>query len=194
MRQDKGRGVTILDRKDYIQKCVSILNTSQFRKLGTDPTMSLERKVEWTLRKIKHKFEENEYKKLYPTDSIPRLFYGTPKVYKLQEQQQQKRLEELTMRPMISNIGTATYDTAKYLNKLLTPLSKSDYNILNKEDLIRRLRQETIPAGYKMNSFDVQNLSTNVPLDKIIGFILRKAYDEKKIQTNIPKRVLKELL
>ena len=194
MRQDKGRGVTILDRKDYIQKCVSILNTSQFRKLGTDPTMSLERKVERTLRKIKHKFEENEYKKLYPTDSIPRLFYGTPKVYKLQEQQQQKRLEELTMRPMISNIGTATYDTAKYLNKLLTPLSKSDYNILNKEDLIRRLTQETIPAGYKMNSFDVQNLSTNVPLDKIIGFILRKAYDEKKIQTNIPKRVLKELL
>ena len=178
MRQDKGRGVTILDRKDYIQKCVSILNTSQFRKLGTDPNMSLERKVERTLRKIKHKFEENEYKKLYPTDSIPRLFYGTPKVYKLQEQQQQKRLEELTMRPMISNIGTATYDTAKYLNKLLTPLSKSDYNILNKEDLIRRLRQETIPAGYKMNSFDVQNLSTNVPLDKIIGFILRKAYDE----------------
>ena len=194
MRQDKGRGVTILDRKDYIQKCVSILNTSQFRKLGTDPTMSLERKVERTLRKIKHKFEENEYKKLYPTDSIPRLFYGTPKVYKLQEQQQQKRLEELTMRPMISNIGTATYDTAKYLNKLLTPLSKSDYNILNKEDLIRRLTQETIPAGYKMNSFDVQNLSKNVPLDKIIGFILRKAYDEKKIQTNIPKRVLKELL
>ena len=194
MRQDKGRGVTILDRKDYIQKCVSILNTSQFRKLGTDPTMSLERKVERTLRKIKHKFEENEYKKLYPTDSIPRLFYGTPKVYKLQEQQQQKRLEELTMRAMISNIGTATYDTAKYLNKLLTPLSKSDYNILNKEDLIRRLTQETIPAGYKMNSFDVQNLSTNVPLDKIIGFILRKAYDEKKIQTNIPKRVLKELL
>ena len=194
LRQDKGRGVTILDRKDYIQKCVSILNTSQFRKLGTDPNMSLERKVERTLRKIKHKFEENEYKKLYPTDSIPRLFYGTPKVYKLQEQQQQKRLEELTMRPMISNIGTATYDTAKYLNKLLTPLSKSDYNILNKEDLIRRLRQETIPAGYKMNSFDVQNLSTNVPLDKIIDFILRKAYDEKKIQTNIPKRVLKELL
>ena len=175
LRQDKGRGATILDRKDYIQKCVSILNTSQFRKLGTDPNMSLERKVERTLRKIKHKFEENEYKKLYPTDSIPRLFYGTPKVYKLQEQQQQKRLEELTMRPMISNIGTATYDTAKYLNKLLTPLSKSDYNILNREDLIRRLREETIPAGYKIISFDVKNLFTNAPLDKTIDFILKRS-------------------
>ena len=75
------------------------------------------------------------------------MFYGTPKVHKLQQQQQQQRLEELTMRPVISNIGTATYEIAKYLNKLLTPLNKSDYNILNTEDFIRRLREETIPAG-----------------------------------------------
>ena len=123
-RQDKGRGVTIFDRKDYIQKCVSILNTSQFRKLDTDPTKSLERKVQGTLRKIKHKFEENEYKNLYPTGSRPGLFYGTPKVHKLLQQQQQQRLEELTMRPMISYIGMTNYEIAKYLNKLLAPLSK----------------------------------------------------------------------
>ena len=73
-----------------------------------------------------------------------RLFYGTPKVHKLQQQQQQKRLEELTMSPIISNIQTATYEIAKYLNKLLTPLSKSDYYLLNAEDLIRRFREETI--------------------------------------------------
>ena len=63
------------------------------------------------------------------------------------------------MRPVISNIGTATYEIAKYLNKLLTPLNKSDYNILNTEDLIRRLREEIIPAGYKMISFDGKNLN-----------------------------------
>ena len=44
----------------------------------------------------------------------------------------------------------------KYLNKLLTPLNKSDYNILNKEDLIRRLRKATISAEYKIISFDVK--------------------------------------
>ena len=42
--QDKGRGVTILDRIDYIEKCVLILNTSQFRKLNTDLTKRLEEK------------------------------------------------------------------------------------------------------------------------------------------------------
>ena len=122
------------------------------------------------------------------------MFYGTPKILKLQPQQQQQRLEELTMKPIISDIGTATYEIAKYLNKLLTPLSKSDYNILNTEGLVTSLREEKIPSGYKMISIDVESLLTNVPLYKIIDFILKKVYDEMKIQTNIPKTVLKELL
>ena len=122
------------------------------------------------------------------------MFYGTPKVLKLQLQQQQQRLEELTMKPIISDIGTTTFEIAKYFNKLLTPLSKSDYNILNTEGLVTRLREEKIPSGYKMISIDVESLLTNVPLYKTIDFILKKVYDEMKIQTNIPKTVLKELL
>ena len=55
LRQDKGRGVTILVRKDYIQKCVSMLNTSQFQKLDTDPINSFKRKVQWTLQKTNKK-------------------------------------------------------------------------------------------------------------------------------------------
>ena len=78
------------------------------------------------------------------------MFYGTPKVHKLQQQQQQQRLEELTMRPVISNIGTATYEIAKYLNKLLTPLNKSDYNILNTEDLIEGLERKQFQLDIKL--------------------------------------------
>ena len=97
------------------------------------------------------------------------------------------------MRPTLSNIGTATYGINKSLNKLLKLLSKSEYNISNREGLIRRLREEATPIGYEMSSFDVKNLYNNVPLDKTIDFISKKVYDEKKILTNIPKTVLKEL-
>ena len=45
-----------------------------------------------------------------------------------------------------------------------------------------------------MISFDVESLFTNVPLDKTIDVIFKKVYNESKIQTNIPKTVLKELL
>ena len=62
MRQDNGRGVTILDRKSYTQKCVSILNTSQFRKLDNDPNESLERKVQQTLQKKKESWKKMSIK------------------------------------------------------------------------------------------------------------------------------------
>ena len=79
------------------------------------------------------------------------------------------------MRPIIYIIGTAIYEIAKYLTKLLTPLTKSEYNILNIKDIIRRLREETILTGYKMISFELKSLFTSVPLDKTIDFILKKS-------------------
>ena len=57
------------------------------------------------LRKIKNYFDVNKYKKLYPTSSRPGLLYGTAKVHKLGKGE---GLNEITMRPIISNIGTAT--------------------------------------------------------------------------------------
>ena len=87
------------------------------------------------LGKIKCHLEEKEYKKLYPTGSKPGLFYGTAKVHKLKIGEV---LKELTARPTISNIGTATYETAKYLNTLLTPLTKSQYNILTQMTSLKK--------------------------------------------------------
>ena len=49
--------------------------------------------------------------------------------------------KELTVIPTISNIGTATYETAKYLNTLLTPLTKLQYNILNTDDFLQKIKK-----------------------------------------------------
>ena len=76
-------------------------------------------------------------------------------------------------------------------NTLLTPLRKSESNISNTEYFIRRLREKTIPAGYKIISFDVKSLFNNVPLDKTIDFISKNVHDEKIIQTNISQNSLK---
>ena len=67
IKQDKGRGVVILDHTKYIDKCLLMVATKQFSKLGYDSTSKLESKVQRTLRKIKSKLPENVYKKLYLT-------------------------------------------------------------------------------------------------------------------------------
>ena len=46
--------------------------------------------------------------------------------------------------------------------------TKSECNIINTEDLIRRLREETTPAGYEMISFNVKSKFTNAPLQKTV--------------------------
>ena len=136
IKQDKGCGVVILDKKHYIEKCINILDSEQFKKLQKDPTKTLENKMQHTLRKIKQDLE-NEYKRMYPAGSRPGLFYTTVNVHKLQNGE---GLNELTMRPITSNIGTATYETAKFLNSLLAPLGKSDRSILNTEAFLNHVK------------------------------------------------------
>ena len=111
LKADKGRGVVILDRRKCSKKCSDILNTTQFQKLDKDPTKTMERKVQNILRKIKSKLTINEYKQLYPSGSSPGKFYGTAKIHKLSNDD---NVEILPIRPIISNIGTATYSQAKY--------------------------------------------------------------------------------
>ena len=105
MKQDKGRGVVIIDRTKYTEKCLAFLETNQFKRLTTDPTKTTERKTQRLLRKIKPHLPENMYRKLYPTGSNPGQFYGLAKIHKLKTGQ---GVDDLPLRPIISNIGTAT--------------------------------------------------------------------------------------
>ena len=68
--------------------------------------------------------------------------YGTAKLKKLKIGE---GLKELTVSPIISNSGTVTYKTVKYLKTLLTELTKSQYNILNTDDVIQKIKSEKIP-------------------------------------------------
>ena len=45
------------------------------------------------------------------------------------------------MRQVIPNIGAVTHKITKYLNKLLSALTKSEYKALNIADLIRKLKK-----------------------------------------------------
>ena len=62
---------------------------------------------------------EEDYKRIYPKSSRPGLFYGTAKAHKLEKN---NSIESLSLRPIISNIGTVPYKTSKYLATLLPPL------------------------------------------------------------------------
>ena len=141
---------------------------------------------------MKNKFTKAEYQQVYPSSSQPGLFFGLAKVHKLKDDQ--KSVENLPLRPVISNIGTSTYQISKYMASLLAPLTKSKQNIESTQDFINKLRTLRIPEGYKMVSLDVVSLFTSVPLEYTIQIILDKVFKEKKIKTKLSQKELKTLL
>ena len=56
------------------------------------------------------------------------------------------------------------------------------------------MKEQRIPPGYQMVSFDVVSLFTNIPLEQITNIIIKRIYDKNEINTNIPKQEMKELL
>ena len=46
------------------------------------------------------------------------------------------------MRPVISNIGTASYQPTKHLAKLLSPLSKLEYTVADNIESINNINQK----------------------------------------------------
>ena len=94
----------------------------------------------------------------------------------------------------MSNISTFSYHLSKYLAKLLSPLSQSDYTMKNTKEFIEQFKNINTLENSKLVSFDVSLLFTNVPLDYTIDVILRRIYRVKEINTRIYHEEMRELL
>ena len=148
-------------------------------------------KIQRVLRKIKTNLISQEYSGLYPTGSCPGKIYGTAKIHKILPTD---NVDKLPIRQIVSNINTSTYELAKYLAELLSPLSRSQYTGNSTKHFIKSIKHKKIPTGYQMTFFDIKSLFTSIPLDKTIEIILQRIYNRNEITTQIPKKVMKELL
>ena len=172
-----------MDRNKYTGKCLELLQTNQFMKLNHDPTKSIEGKIQRVLRKVKNRLSSKEYYQLYPTGSCAGKFYGTAKIHKLPPN---GFIDNLPLRPIISNIGTASF---------LSPLAQSNYTINSTKYLMIKIKNEKIPENYEMVSFDVKSLFTSVPLEHTtIDIIIKRIYEKHEITTVFTADEMKKLL
>ena len=147
MRQDRGRGMVIIDKSKYTAKCLELLQTNQFLKLKHDPTKPFENKIEHTLRKLKTTLSTQQYYQLYSIGSFPGKFYGTAKLHKLPIID---TVHDLPIQPIVSNIGAASYHLAKYLAKGLSPSAYSQYTIRSTIDLMNKVKNGRTPQVFNM--------------------------------------------
>ena len=85
-------------------------------------------------------------------------------------------MSNLLLRPIVSNIGTASYQLAKYLDQLLSPLTRSRYTVNSTKDLVVKIKNEKVPQNCNMVSFDVKSLFTSVPIEYTIDIIIKQIF------------------
>ena len=140
LRPDKGNGVVILNRKDYICDMNNIINDrSKLKLLTADPTSLRECQLQRFLRKLKNEgiFNEDADKSIYPTGSRPARMYGLPKLHKI--------FDSITVfRPTLSSIETYNYQLAKYLGKLLDDVTPNDHSAKDIFSFVEELKTVSV--------------------------------------------------
>ena len=117
-RPDKGKATVILQKDDYVQNMISILNDStKFLCLGPssqfDHTLKTEYFLQSYLKKLLDSKEISENVcNICPNGSVRPRLYGLPKVHKT----------GVPLRPILSMSGSPQYRISKWLCGMLKPV------------------------------------------------------------------------
>ena len=152
-----------MNEADYVAKMMEILNdSSKFECLGScdecDNTGQNERALQAFLYRLckDGKIDEEVYAWIRPTGSVRPRMYGLPKLHKP---------EPILLRPILSMVGSAQHELARWLSELLAPVLKQYSSRVVKDSFsfCEILRQHDGPVdGSYMCSFEVKSLFTNV--------------------------------
>ena len=97
------------------------------------------------------------------------------------------------MKPIISQLGTPTYEIAKKLNEIITPYIPSKYMIKSTHEFIKIVRQ--FEGKGTLVSLYVESLFTKVPVQQTINITLDAMYNNPTIAApDIPQDTKKALL
>ena len=108
----------------------------------------------------------------YPTGAVSPKFYGLPKVHK----------PGIPLRPIVSTIGTATYNTAKELARILKPLvGSSIHHVQNTRDFVEQIKETRLKQGECIISYDVVALFTSVPIQPVLNIIKERLTSDTEL-------------
>ena len=173
--KQKRRGPTNISKEEY--KALNKLKKDNNRLILTaDKGVALVvNKLINILRNIRTDggLSEEVYRRLYPTGAGSPKFYGLLKIHK----------PGIPLRPIISSMGTVTYNTAKELAKILKPLVRlSTHHVHNTKDFVEQLKDVRLKQEESIISYDITALFTSVPIQPVLKIIEQKLANDKDLQ------------
>ena len=130
----------VMDRTDYNEKMETLLSDHQtYQLVHKSPFAKIERELNHKLLDLnkKGKIDGSTYYKLRSTDAIPPATRGSIKHHKAGH----------PLRPIVSCIGSALYNTSKFLTDILTPIQNlNGFSVSNSMDFTKQIANQEIAA------------------------------------------------
>ena len=169
-----------MNKSEYEEKCEQLLKDEKtYKKLKGDPIRKYKMELGNVLKDLKgsKKITPVLYKKLYPTADQPPRFYGLPKVHK----------KNTPLRPIVNSIGTITYECAKYMADVLSPLmGKTEHYDRNSKEFAECVQSLKVGPEEELRSYDVSALFTSVSADKALEIIRIRLRDDITLPNRTP--------
>ena len=134
------------------------------------------------------------YKDMRSVSNQPGRLYAAAKTHKLSSFDK-ITIEKLKFQPIISQVGTYTYNAAKVIANYLKTLCENEYNINDTQSFPSLLKDQTpLNPNEEYVLYDVVSLFTNIPVDKTTNYIINEIYQKKKLPQICSKTIFKRLL
>lgn len=155
---DKGGGLVILNKKDYLDEMNNLLSIENtYKTLKANPKKKYERKLKTYVDKGRNKgiLNSKEAEYLISNSTRTPVIYHTPKIH--------KRLEKPPGRPIISGINSIFSRLGEYLDIFLKPLVKEGKSYLRDSmQLIQELQEIKGAEHWLLVAVDVNSLYTSI--------------------------------
>jgi len=172
LKYDKGNGIAIFKKDEYISKMLELLNDKKvYKELKKDPTNSILRATDNLLKRWVDKgiIDKNKKWQLQQTSNQLPYMRGGPKVHK----------ENCPFRPIVNFRPSPTYKLAKYIANMLKPLiGNNEYIIKNSKTMADILNVTMISEDETMISLDVESLFTSIPTDMACKIVENMVIDQ----------------
>ena len=121
---------------------------------------------------IRNNFKDHpQYKKMMPDQHQPARLYGTAKTHKF-DSYDEITTDNIKLRPIMDQQGTMVYNASQVIADYLRPLAENKYIIKDSLSFPTFLSENKLNEDEEDVSYDVESLSTNVPVDDTIEYII----------------------
>ena len=190
-RSDKGGGVVILNKEDYINKMLAILNDHKKFRVDAnqvDSSKILLKDLKAILNKTTKEdgIDQNIIRNIVPQGYIIPRLYGLPKLHK----------RDIPCRPILSMVGSVVHKTAKFLAKVLKPVEEffGQYKLNDSFDLVDKIKRHSNSGdNIVLGSLVIVSLFTSIPIYRCFD-IINNAVTEQSVSITLSAKLLIRLL